>query len=110
MKITTVFWNSLQLPVSIGDITSIIHKQKLKISINSSITLKLFNTLIMDLLETILRNAKAEEFIENFRDYEIEASTLPLLSNEDLEIIGVCDQETRLNILSVAKNLKIPKE
>lgn len=64
----------------------------------------------MDLLETLLRNAKAADYIQNFRDYDIEVSSLPILSDEDLKLIGIDDENVRCNVLNLARNLKIPSE
>ncbi|KAK4873407.1 hypothetical protein RN001_015436 [Aquatica leii] len=64
----------------------------------------------MDLLETVLRSANAETYIELFRKNKIEADTLPLLSVNDLQILGVHEKPLQVEILSKASHLQIPHE
>lgn len=64
----------------------------------------------MDLLSTILRSCKAEKYIENFKEHQVDSFTLKLLNHEDLKIIGVNDEEHRNNILKHIDNLQIPCE
>ncbi|KAF5305839.1 hypothetical protein FQR65_LT07578 [Abscondita terminalis] len=64
----------------------------------------------MDLLETILRSANAEKYVELFAKNGIEAATLPLLSIEDLKFLGVDEKDVRIEILNKASHLQIPHE
>lgn len=64
----------------------------------------------MDLLETVLRNSNAYDFIESFRKNNIEATTLPLLQDADLETLGIKDEKIRKLVLKNSSNLQIPCE
>lgn len=64
----------------------------------------------MDLLQSILRTCRAEEYIENFKNNGIDAFTLRILSDEDLKIIGVKEVDIRELILGHVSNLQIPSE
>lgn len=64
----------------------------------------------MDLLESVLRASNAQKYIENFRNYGIDASVLKLLDDEDLKRLGVDDPNTRNTILQNAINLQIPSQ
>lgn len=64
----------------------------------------------MDLLETVLRSANAEKYIEKLKEQNIEASTLPLLTDQDLLILGVDDEDIRKEILDRSSTLQIPHE
>lgn len=64
----------------------------------------------MDLLSTILRSCNAEIYIQNFKIHQVDSFTLKLLNHEDLEIIGVNDEEHRNNILKQIEKLQIPAE
>ncbi|ERL94324.1 hypothetical protein D910_11605 [Dendroctonus ponderosae] len=64
----------------------------------------------MDLLETVLRSCQAEQYINNFKDHRIDTYILKLLVEEDLELIGIDDEETRVRVLQHFANLQIPTE
>lgn len=64
----------------------------------------------MDLLDSILRKAKAESLTEKFKENGIEASTLSLLTDKDLQLLGIEKPEKRQDILKCIANLQIPKE
>lgn len=64
----------------------------------------------MDLLETVLRSVNAEKYIEKLKEQNIEASTLPLLTDQDLLILGVDDEDIRKEILDRSSTLQIPHE
>lgn len=61
----------------------------------------------MDLLESVLRASNAQKYIENFRNYGIDASVLKLLNEDDLKRLGVDDANIRSTLLRNAKNLQI---
>lgn len=65
------------------------------------------NVTEMDLFETILRTAGAEKYLNNFKENEIEEDALKLLSDEDLKLIGVEEEEIRANIIKKAQNLQL---
>lgn len=64
----------------------------------------------MDLLETVLRTANAFEHIEKFRKEGINATALQLLTDNDLEIIGIDDPKVRDKILKTAEHLQVASE
>ena len=64
----------------------------------------------MDLLDTVLRSANAEAYVDLLSNHNIDASTLPTLSDMDLVILGVDDAEVRKNIIKKASHLQIPHE
>lgn len=64
----------------------------------------------MDLLESVLRTANAASFTENFKTNGIDTVTLSLLTDEDLELLGIEDANTRQDILKRIENLHCPKE
>lgn len=64
----------------------------------------------MDLLGTILRSCNAEEYIDNFKNNQIDTFTLKLLREEDLKILGIDQEEKRKNILKCIKDLQTPAE
>lgn len=64
----------------------------------------------MDLLESILRTANAEHFTERFKEQGIETVTLSLLTDEDLRLLGIEEENIRQDILKRIANLHIPKE
>lgn len=64
----------------------------------------------MDLLDSVLRTAKAEKFTEKFKASGIDTATLSLLTNEDLQLLNVEGADTRQNILNCINNLQVPKE
>ncbi|XP_018567712.1 uncharacterized protein LOC108908238 [Anoplophora glabripennis] len=64
----------------------------------------------MDLLQSILRTCRAEEYTENFKSNDIDAFTLKILNDEDLKIIGIKEEDVRESILKQVSNLQIPSE
>ncbi|KAF2880087.1 hypothetical protein ILUMI_26099 [Ignelater luminosus] len=64
----------------------------------------------MDLFETVLRSANAERYIDILKEQNLEASTLPLLTDNDLLILGVDDEDIRKEILAKSSTLQIPHE
>ncbi|KAJ8926217.1 hypothetical protein NQ314_021426 [Rhamnusium bicolor] len=64
----------------------------------------------MDLLQSILRSCDAENYYDNFRNNGIDSFTLKILNNDDLQIVGVQDEDVRARILKHISNLQIPTE
>ncbi|KAB0792300.1 hypothetical protein PPYR_14259 [Photinus pyralis] len=64
----------------------------------------------MDLLETVLRSADAESYLDLLMNNNIDISTLPLLSEEELKIIGIDDEAARTRILEKTTRLTIAHE
>lgn len=51
------------------------------------------------IVETVLYMAGAEEYIPLFKKNQINIPALAIMNDEDLQIIGVKDEEIRRNIL-----------
>lgn len=64
----------------------------------------------MDLLEPVLRTANAQNFTEKFKEHGIDAAVLSLLTDDDLQLLGIEDSNIRQNILNRIANLHIRKE
>lgn len=64
----------------------------------------------MDLLDTVLRASGAESYVDDFRKRKIDARTLPLLNGEDLQLIGIDNEDTRKSILQKSSNLQMSRE
>lgn len=64
----------------------------------------------MDLLETVLRASNAYDFMEAFRNNGVEPSTLPLLQDSDLQILGIKEELIRKSVLKNSSNLQISCE
>nr|CAH7729669.1 unnamed protein product [Callosobruchus chinensis] len=64
----------------------------------------------MDLLETVLRTCDSEKYIKNFKDNGIDTFALKILSEEDLKLVGIDDEEKRKKLLENISNLQIPTE
>lgn len=64
----------------------------------------------MDLLDSILRSAKAEQYIDSFKENGIDTYTLSLLTEKDLKLLKIEDHDIRQNILNRIKSLQIQKE
>ncbi|KAJ8968449.1 hypothetical protein NQ317_018132 [Molorchus minor] len=64
----------------------------------------------MDLLQTVLQSCGAENFVENFKDNSINTFTLKILSDSDLKLIGIEDEDLRSCIINHISNLQIPTE
>lgn len=64
----------------------------------------------MDLLSSILRSCNTEKYIDNFKTHQVDSFTLKLLNDEDLDIIGVDNEEDRKKLLKHIENLQIPAE
>nr|XP_023017398.1 uncharacterized protein LOC111506523 [Leptinotarsa decemlineata] len=64
----------------------------------------------MDLLKTILSSCECEELYDNFKNNNIDTETLKILSDEDLQIVGIQDEKKREKILLKLNNLRIPAE
>ncbi|XP_057669778.1 uncharacterized protein LOC130902010 [Diorhabda carinulata] len=64
----------------------------------------------MDLLETVLSSGGFGEFVENFRANKIDSFSLKLLSDQDLELLGIEDGTQRQKLMEVINNLQIPAE
>nr|CAI5833755.1 unnamed protein product [Callosobruchus analis] len=64
----------------------------------------------MDLLETVLRTCDSEKYIKNFKDNGIDTFSLKILTEEDLKLVGIDDEEKRKNLLEHISNLQIPTE
>ncbi|CAH1119468.1 unnamed protein product [Phaedon cochleariae] len=64
----------------------------------------------MDLLQTILRSCQSENYYNNFKNSGIDSYTLKLLTEEDLEDIGIENVVNRKKILKHFSNLQIPTE
>ncbi|KRT85653.1 Sterile alpha motif containing protein, partial [Oryctes borbonicus] len=62
-----------------------------------------------EIVETILRAAGGEKYLNNFKEYRIDLSSLKLLNDEDLSIIGV-NEATRTNILKNCANFQMRLE
>ncbi|XP_050509374.1 uncharacterized protein LOC126886465 [Diabrotica virgifera virgifera] len=64
----------------------------------------------MGLLETILTSTDFEEYIDIFKDNGIESHTLKILSDLDLQLLGIQDEEKRKQFLNIVRDLGIPSE
>lgn len=64
----------------------------------------------MDLLSSILRAYNAEKYIDNFKTHQVDSFTLTLLTEKDLQLIGIPDKVHRETILKQIENLQIPSE
>lgn len=64
----------------------------------------------LNILESMLRNCKAEQYINNFTNNGVDTFCLKLLNAQDLEELGVQDEETRNTLLKRLANLQIPSE
>ncbi|KAK9874358.1 hypothetical protein WA026_002708 [Henosepilachna vigintioctopunctata] len=64
----------------------------------------------MDLLTSLLKGTEADQYINNFRDRNIDPFTLKLLDADDLEALGITDEMQRCTILKIIANLQIPAE
>ncbi|KAF5296164.1 hypothetical protein FQA39_LY12618 [Lamprigera yunnana] len=64
----------------------------------------------MTLMESVLISSNARKYIKLFRDNNIYASTLAVLSDEDLKILGVKEGEVRKKLLDKVQQLKITPE
>lgn len=64
----------------------------------------------MELLDTVLRTCDGAKYVDNFVENSIDISTLQLLNEEDLKIIGIDDLNIRKKIIMKAKELQIPLE
>lgn len=64
----------------------------------------------MDLLESVLRAAKAEKFTGKFKENGIDTITLSLLVDEDLQLLGIEDPKIRHEILQRITTLQFAKE
>ncbi|KAJ8951278.1 hypothetical protein NQ318_008181, partial [Aromia moschata] len=63
-----------------------------------------------DLLRSVLATCGAEMYTDNFKNNGIDLFTLKILSNEDLQIIGIPDEDMRCRIIENVANLQIPAE
>jgi hypothetical protein len=64
----------------------------------------------MNLVESILRTCKAEEHTNVFKEHGIDGFALKMLNDEDLQMLGVTEEEKRSAILEHANNLLLPAE
>lgn len=64
----------------------------------------------LNILESLLRSCNAEKALANFKNNGVDTFCLKLLNGEDLEALGICDEETKSQILKRIANLQIPSE
>lgn len=78
--------------------------------LTSNVVLYFLDVFRMDLLDSVLRKAKAENFAEKFKANGINTTTLSLLTDEDLQLLDINNPDIRQEILKCIENLQIPKE
>lgn len=64
----------------------------------------------MSLLDSILFASNASEYSDNFKKLGINASTLKILGQEDLKLLGIQGESVRQLLLKNVANLQISAE